>query len=102
MDKEEDDFKAEPVNENEPIFQLDKGKRKAEIKEESDNDDIEEIENIENISASIKKEENRDIDIFAMEQIMPKNMVKRLDNIESLDNDSKILSKKRKKRESRS
>lgn len=102
MDKEEDDFKAEPVNENEPIFQLDKGKRKAEIKEESDNDDIEEIENIESIPVSIKKEENRDIDIFAMEQIMPKNMVKRLDNIESLDNDSKILSKKRKKRKSRS
>ncbi|KAG2215044.1 hypothetical protein INT46_008278 [Mucor plumbeus] len=102
IDKEEEDFKAEPVNENEPIFQLDKGKRKADVKEESDNDGIDEIENIENIPASIKKEENRDIDLFAMEQIMPKNMVKRLDNIESLDNDSKILSKKRKKRESRS
>ncbi|KAL7330030.1 hypothetical protein PS15p_205027 [Mucor circinelloides] len=102
LDKEEDDFKADPVNENEPIFKLDKGKRRADLKEESDDEDFDYLYNNENFPLTVKKEENRDIDLLAMGQIMPKNMVRRLDKIESLENDTGILSKKRKKREPRS
>lgn len=102
LDKEEDDFKADPVNENEPIFKLDKGKRRADLKEESDDEDFDYLYNSENFPLTVKKEENRDIDLLAMGQIMPKNMVRRLDKIESLENDTGILSKKRKKREPRS
>ncbi|KAK4514639.1 alpha 1,2 mannosyltransferase [Mucor velutinosus] len=101
LDKEEDDFKADPVNENEPLFKLDKGKRRADLKEELYIEDYDDLQDFESIPFALKKEENHDIDFFAMEQIMPKNMVRRLDKIESLDNDTSILSKKRKKREPR-
>lgn len=102
LDKEEDDFKADPDDVNEPLFQLDKGKRTADLNEESDLEDYDDLQDIENISLALKREENRDIDLLAMGQIMPKNMVRKLDKIESLDNDTGILSKKRKKREPRS
>ncbi|CEP08705.1 hypothetical protein [Parasitella parasitica] len=103
-DSDEYDFKDESYEEAEPVLRLDKGKGKADIKEEAENKEFDDVENIENIPVSgVKKEENRDIDIFAMEQIMSKNMVRRLDKIESVDNDAKqLLAKKRKTRTSRS
>lgn len=98
IDKDED----EPIDENEPVFQLDKGKGKADIKAEEYAEDFDDVKSDDGIPVPIKKEENCDIDLVAMEQIMPKNMVRKLDKIESFENDTRILSKKRKKRTPRS